>query len=133
MCGAEADILNGDADNAGRMKLYNAGDDLWKQLKDAGAVPNQVKLLTAIGAPASASVDVTTVIWWTSAMESYAQALAAGTSLVDVGEAIVKDGTLGYNEPWLILAAWNMLGNPALQIEFTCPLIKRAAVASASA
>ena len=125
-CAAEATILNGDADNADRLKLFTAGVDFWKQLMDAGAAPNQIALLTGQGIRQTAIVDVITLIWWSSAMASYAKALAAGQSLVSVGKEVVKDSTGGFNEPWLVLAVWNMLQNPAIVSIFTCSLLKQA-------
>jgi hypothetical protein len=127
VCAAEATILADDADNADRLKLYTAGQDFWKQLKDAGAAPNQTRLLTAQGIRPAAIVDVITVIWWSSAMETYAKALAVGASLVGPGKAVVKDGTQGFNEPWLVLATWNMVKKPAVESLFTSSLLKRAA------
>jgi hypothetical protein len=59
-------------------------------------------------------------------MASYAKALAAGQSLVSVGKEVVKDSTGGFNEPWLVLAVWNMLQNPAIVSIFTCSLLKQA-------
>lgn len=125
-CAAEATILNGDADNADRLKLFTAGVDFWKQLQDAGAAPNQIALLTGQGIRQTAIVDVITLIWWSSAMASYSKALAAGQSLVSVGKAVVKDSTGGFSEPWLVLAAWNMLQNPAVASTFTSSLLKLA-------
>jgi hypothetical protein len=126
-CGAEAAILNGDADNADRLKLFTAGTGFWQELRDAGAAPNQIQLLTDQGIRQNAIVDVVSLIWWSSAMESYAKALAAGQSLVGVGKDVVKDSTGGFSEPWLVLAAWNMLRNPAVVSLFTCSLLKQAA------
>jgi len=59
-------------------------------------------------------------------MASYSKALVAGQSLVGVGKEVVKDSTGGFNEPWLVLAAWNMLQNPAVASIFTCSLLKQA-------
>jgi hypothetical protein len=60
-------------------------------------------------------------------METYAKALAVGASLVGPGKAVVKDGTQGFNEPWLVLATWNMVKKPAVESLFTSSLLKRAA------
>jgi len=125
-CDAEATILNGDAANADRLKLFTAGVDFWTQLMNAGAAPNQTALLTGQGIRQTAIVDVITLIWWSSAMASYSKALVAGQSLVGVGKEVVKDSTGGFNEPWLVLAAWNMLQNPAVASIFTCSLLKQA-------
>ena len=126
-CVAEAVILAGDQDNEGRLGLFTAGLDFWKQLKDAGAAQNQTQLLTQQGIPPTADVDVITLIWWSSAMEQYAKALAAGQSLVNVGKAVVKDSTGGFDEPWLVLAMWSMLQKPAIESLFTSSLFKQAA------
>ena len=131
-CGAEAAILNGDADNADRLKLFTAEEEFWNELRDAGAAPNQISLLTDRGIRPNAIVDVTTLIWWSSAMADYAKALAAGQSLVAAGKAVVKDGTLGFDEPWLVLTAWNMLRNPAMESLFTSSLLKQASAAAGS-
>ena len=105
VCSAEATILNADVDNSDRLKLFTAGEAFWKQLRDAGAASNQTRMLTDQGIrQPGAIVDVITVIWWSNAMANYAQALAAGKSLVDAGKGVVKDGTLGFSEPWLVLA-----------------------------
>ena len=132
-CDAEATILDGDVDNADRLKLFTAGEEFWKELRDAGAASNQIRLLADQGIRPNATVDVTTVIWWSSAMENYAKALAAGQSLVGAGKEVVKDGTLGFNEPWLVLATWNMLRNPAIESLFTSSLLKQASGAAGSA
>jgi hypothetical protein len=39
---------------------------------------------------------------------------------------VVKDGTLGFNEPWLVLAVWAMLGKPAMDSRFASSLLKPA-------
>jgi hypothetical protein len=93
-------------------------------LKDAGAASNQTRLLADQGIRPNAIVDVTTVIWWSSAMETYAKALVAGQSIEKAGKGVVKTGTLGFNEPWLVLAAWNMLGKPAIDSQFTSSLLR---------
>jgi hypothetical protein len=131
-CEAEATILDGDPDNADRLKLFTAGEEFWKELRDAGAAPNQIRLLADQGIRPNATVDVTTLIWWSSAMENYAKALAAGQSLVGAGKAVVKDATIGFNEPWLVLATWNMLRNPAIDSLFTSSLLKQASGAAGS-
>jgi hypothetical protein len=125
-CNAAAIILDGDGDtaNANRVRLFRAGDSFWQQLRDAGAAPNQMGLLTNAGIIPGADVDVITFIWWSSAMEAYAKALASGKSLVGVGKQVVKDSTQGFSEPWLVLAIWEMLGNPPIESLFTSSLIK---------
>ncbi|MGA2196927.1 MAG: hypothetical protein ABSH40_16825, partial [Bryobacteraceae bacterium] len=130
-CDAEATILDGDVDNADRLKLFTAGEEFWKELRDAGAAPNQIRLLADQGIRPNATVDVTTVIWWSTAMENYAKALAAGQSLIGAGKAVVKAGTLGFDEPWRVLAAWTMLQNPAIDSLFTSSLLKQASGAAA--
>ncbi len=123
-CAAEAIILAADTDNVDRLKLFQAGIDYWKQLQDAGAAPNVIRLLAELGVRQNAIVDVNTILWWSGAMGDYAKALAHNQSLVDPGKKVVKDGTLGFNEPWLVLAAWLMLGKPAVDSLFHCSLLK---------
>jgi hypothetical protein len=65
-------------------------------------------------------------------MADYAKALAAGQSLVAAGKNVVKDSTLGFDEPWLVLTAWNMLRNPAMESLFTSSLLKQASAAAGS-
>jgi hypothetical protein len=125
-CGAQAIILAGDDDNADRLKLFTAGTEFWKELMDAGAASNQIRLLAGQGIRQNAVVDVITLIWWSSAMEKYAKALAAGRSLVGVGKEVVKDSTGGFDEPWLVLSTWNMLQKPAIESLFTSSLLKLA-------
>lgn len=129
-CAAQATILSGDADNADRLKLYRAGADFWKELGTQGSGANISRVLGDQGIGQHAVVDVITVVWWSSAMESYAKALAQNGSLEKVGKAVVQDDTRGFNEPWLILATWAMLGKPALDCRFMSSLIKQAAGAS---
>lgn len=129
-CGAEALILDGDDANADRLKLFTAGEEFWKELRDAGAGPNQIRLLTGQGIRQNAIVDVVSLIWWSSAMEKYAKALAANQSLVAVGKEVVKDSTGGFDEPWLVLATWNMLQKPGIESRFTSSLLQRAAGAA---
>ncbi len=127
-CDAEITILNGDGDStsANRLKLFESDQAFWAQLRDAGAAANQVRLLADRGIGQAADVDVITFIWWSSAMESYAKALAAGQPLERVGREVVEDSTLGFKEPWLILAVWEMLQNPAIDSLFTSSLLKLA-------
>lgn len=125
-CDAEATILDGDEASASRLKLFGADQAFWNQLKDAGAAANQTRLLRDAGIDQSAEVDVLTFIWWSSAMADYAKALAGNQSLEQVGKEVVTDSTLGFSEPWLILATWKMLQNPAINSLFTSSLLKLA-------
>jgi hypothetical protein len=127
-CSAAATILDGDGDSvsASRLKLFRAEEAFWKELKDAGAAANQARLLADRGIAQTAEVDVLTFIWWASAMEKYAKALVGSQSLVAIGKQIVKDGTQGFNEPWLVLATWEMLQKPAINVVFTSSMLKLA-------
>jgi hypothetical protein len=125
-CGAEATILAGDDANADRLKLFTLGTPFWEQLRNAGAAPNKVKLLTDQGIRQGALEDVITLIWWSSDMEKYAKALAAGQSLVGAGTELVTNSRSGSDEPWLALAIWKMLQKPAIEGVFTSSLLKRA-------
>ncbi|HLM98341.1 MAG TPA: hypothetical protein VK335_03615 [Bryobacteraceae bacterium] len=125
-CGAEGVILDGDGDNADRLRLFQAGLDFWKELENAGAAPNVVRLLATQGIRQNAVVDVITILWWSSAMGEYAEALSMNQPLANAGKAVVKEGTMGFNEPWLVLAAWAMLGKPAMESRFTSSLLKPA-------
>jgi hypothetical protein len=127
-CSAAATILDGDGDSvsASRLKLFRAEEAFWKKLKDAGAAANQARLLADHGIAQTAGVDVITLIWWSTAMENYAKALVASQSLVAIGKQVVKDGTQGFNEPWLILATWEMLQKPAINVVFTSSMLKLA-------
>jgi len=41
----------------------------------------------------------------------------------------VQDANLGFNEPWMALAAWDLTGKPAVKAElFAPPLASAAAV-----
>src|SRR5579871_793338 len=129
-CRAESLILAGDQDNADRLLLYSSGLDYWEQLQDAGAAPNIGRLLAGRGIRQNAVTDVVTVLWWASAMQAYANALAKGDDLAAAGKAVVTDGAMGFNEPWLILTMWSILGQPALDCRFTSSLLKQAAGAA---
>jgi hypothetical protein len=131
VCRAQETILAGDTDHADRLKLYGLGIELWKDLKDAGAPANQTRLLAAQGIRGTVSTDVISLIWWSDAMANYAKALVAGKPLAGFGKEVVKDATLGFDEPWLVLAVWNMLGQPAVDTRFTSPLLERAAASAA--
>ena len=127
-CGDETTILSGNPDSANRLALFGADQNTWRRLQQAGAASNIVSVLKSIGIPESAPPealvpDVVTGLWWSSAMANYARALAAHESLEQVGAQVVKAGTLGFGEPWMILAAWNLLGNPPMQVEFTSSLL----------
>jgi hypothetical protein len=125
-CRAECVILAGDAGNADRLRLFSAGLDYWKELESAGAAPNVIRLLANQGIRQNAIVDVITILWWSAAMQDYATALSRNQLLTGAGKAVVKDGTLGFSEPWLVLAVWAMLGKPALDSRFTSSLLKPA-------
>lgn len=127
-CGDETTILSGNPDNANRLELFGADQGVWSRLQHAGAESNIVSVLKRIGIPESAPPealvpDVVTGLWWSSAMANYARALAAHEPLEKAGAEVVKAGTLGFGEPWMILAAWNLLGNPPMQTEFTSSLL----------
>jgi hypothetical protein len=127
-CEAQATILDGDdaAASLSRLKLFQAGDAFWSRLKHAGSAANQAALLKQAGIVQEAETDVLTFIWWSSAMEDYAKALAANQSLEEAGQEVVTGGTRGFSEPWLILATWKMLGNPAVVSVFNSSLLKLA-------
>ncbi len=132
-CDAEATILTDDNANDDRRKLFTLGGGFWKQLRDAGAPPNQIALLQSQGIRQQADTDVINLIWWSVAMENYAKAIAANKSIEKAGEGLVKKSTGGFNEPWLVLATWSMLQNPALEVVFTSSLLKPAIAAGAGA
>jgi hypothetical protein len=125
-CRAQVRILAADTDNTDRLKLFDAGEAFWKELRDAGAASNKIRLLTNQGIRQSAVADVDALIWWSVAMEQYGQALAAGESLVDAGKDVVKKSTGGFDEPWLIIATTNLLQSPTVDSLFTSPLLKPA-------
>jgi hypothetical protein len=136
---AQTIILANDSDNAKRLKLFSVGDvEIWKQLKDAGTAQAIVAILNRNGFPDSSVAnllvpDVMTAVWWSEAMGNYASALSKGQPLVESGKDLVKDGTLGYSEPWLILASWNILENPAVDSLFTSSLLKSQVAKTAGA
>jgi hypothetical protein len=113
-CDAEKLIIAGDRDNAYRLLLFNADQDEWNDLHEAGSAPNMTRILRNLGMSdvqaQLASADVITAVWWADAMAAYAKALANGKSLKAAGEQVVKDANNGYNEPWMVLAAWNLTG-----------------------
>ena len=127
-CGDETTILSGNPESASRLKLFGADQATWIRLQHAGAASNIVSVLKSIGIPESAPPealvpDVVTGLWWSSAMANYARALVAHDPLDKAGAQVVKAGTLGFGEPWMVLAAWNLLGNPPMQTEFTSSLL----------
>lgn len=124
--GAAAAVLQGADDeiSLSRLKLFAAGQDFWNRLKDAGAVPNQLRLLRDSGLQENVSQDVTTFIWWSSAMADYSKALATGQSLEKTGKKVVEDSTQGANEPWLILTLWDLLDKPPITTLFRSSLLK---------
>jgi hypothetical protein len=123
-CDGAATILAGDKDNAERLKLFKAGTQFWKDLRDQGASPNQLRFLADHGIHLLSTTDVDTFVWWSKDMEAYATALADGKSPVGAGIAMVQDATRGFDEPWLILATWNLLQKPTIDSLFTSTLLK---------
>jgi len=127
VCDAEKAILAGDPDSAYRLRLFNASAQTWQDLEDAGAAPNMTPIFENLGMSdveaELAVTDAVTTIWWARAMTNYATALAKGQSLEAVGKEAVKDANRGYNEPWMILAAWNLAGKPPLKTEFFSSLL----------
>jgi hypothetical protein len=91
----------------------------WEDLRDAGAAPNQQRLLAQKGIRPNAIVDVITVIWWATAMADYAEALNNHGPLAKFGESVVKDSTNGFGEPWFVLSVWTILGEPKMNVLFT--------------
>ena len=122
LCAAERVILAGDPDYAYRLPLFNASQDTWNNLHEAGAPSNIMPILKNLGLSDGqaqlAVTDVITVNWWAAAMAAYAKAVQKGQSLVNAGKDVVKDADIGYNEPWMVLAAWDLTGKPAIQAGF---------------
>jgi hypothetical protein len=116
---AQRIILANDPDNADRLKLYSRSLAFWEDLRDAGAAPNQQRLLAQKGIRPNAIVDVITVIWWATAMADYAEALNNHGPLAKFGESVVKDSTNGFGEPWFVLSVWTILGEPKMNVLFT--------------
>ncbi len=136
VCEAERTIFSGldeDPESAWRLKLFNADLGAWQGLRDAGDAANMTPILQSLGmSDAEVELAVTeamTAVWWAGAMASYAAALSKGQSLEAVGKDVVKDANRGYNEPWLVLAAWNLAGQPSLKAEFVSPLLETAVAA----
>jgi hypothetical protein len=126
LCTAQKTILNGlgnDGVSANRLRLFNADQDTWNNLQEAGAPPNITRILqNDLGMSDAqakfALTDVITAVWWAHAMAAYAKALSKGQPLDKVGKAVVQDANLGYNEPWMVLASWKMAGQPAIEAKF---------------
>jgi hypothetical protein len=126
ICFAQQAILAGDSQSADRLRLFGIDDNaVWDQLQDAGTPQNVILVLKNNGFAQARALDalvtdVFTAIWWSKAMANYAVALRDGQSLVDVGKNVVKNDTLGFNEPWLVLTVWNILGQrPEVDSKFT--------------
>jgi len=129
MCAAEKTIyagLGGDPENAFYLKLFNADQDTWEALHEAGAAPNIIRILKGLGMSdieaELATVDVITAVWWSDAMAKYAAALARGKSLISAGKEVATDANLGYNEPWNILTTWTLAGKPSITSKFLTSL-----------
>jgi hypothetical protein len=125
MCAVEKVIYSGlgaDPETSYHLKVFSAGEDIWEALRDAGAAANKIRILQTLGMSETeaqlAVTDAITAIWWSGAMSDYAAALAAGKSLGDAGKDVVEDANLGYNEPWMILTAWDLAGRPAITADF---------------
>ena len=138
LCAAQETILNGlgnDSSAAYRLKLFSADEDTWNDLHEAGSPPNVSRILRdRLGmsdAEATLAVtDVITAVWWADAMSNYAKALAKGQPLDKVGKDVVKDANLGYNEPWMILASWNLAGQPSIEAKFISSIATPPALAA---
>jgi hypothetical protein len=122
VCRAQTAILANQPENAYRLQVYAAPIAKWTALRDAGAAPNQARLLRNLGLSATNATlalnDVITTIWWSSAMANYAQALANKEPLAKVAKAVLKDSNFGYGEPWMLLSAWSIAGRPAVNAAF---------------
>jgi hypothetical protein len=135
ICKAEMVIIAGDASSAYRSLLFNANPATWDDLHEAGAASNMAPILQDLGMSETqatlAVTDVITAIWWADAMAAYATALEKGQSLEAVGKGVVKSSDNGYNEPWMVLAAWSLAGEPAIRAEFVTSLPEPAVAAQA--
>jgi len=128
--GAELTIFDGLLDDPAtsfRPKLLAAGEETWQHLIDAGAFPNQeVVLKDELGMTdteaAQSFTDVITTSWWCQAMADYSEALKEQKSLEDVGKKVVEAANFGFDEPWMILAAWTLAGKPAVKVQFATGL-----------
>lgn len=118
--------LEDDSENSYHLKVFSAAPDAWKALRDAGADENTIPILRSMGMSDAearlATTDVTTAIWWSTAMEDYASALAKGSSLKQTGVEVVKDSNAGYSEPWMVLTAWSLANRPAITVDFSSSL-----------
>jgi hypothetical protein len=138
LCAAQMTILNGLGNEGGaayRLKVFHAGEDTWNDLHEAGSPPNISRTLRdRLGmsdAEATLAVtDVITALWWADAMSEYAQALAKGQPLEKAGKDMVKDANLGYNEPWMVLASWNLAGRPSMEAKFISSIASPPALAA---
>ncbi|HTX38015.1 MAG TPA: hypothetical protein VME43_23460, partial [Bryobacteraceae bacterium] len=105
----------------------------WQGLREAGDAGNMTPILRGLGMSDTevelAVTEAMTAVWWSEAMASYAAALSRGQSLEAAGKNVVQDSNRGYNEPWLVLAAWNLAGQPSLKAEFVSPLLETALAA----
>ena len=125
VCEAQKSILAGDPDSAARLRLFNAGTDVWARLADAGSQPNTIAVLRSVGISEMDVPDAFTALWWAEAMADYAKALASGATLENVGRRVVAQSSAGFNEPWLLIAAWSILGRPEqIKTMFTSSLLK---------
>jgi hypothetical protein len=119
---AERIILAGDPDNAFRLRLFNASQKTWDDLHEAGAAANMIPILKGVGMSDTeahgAIPDVITGVWWAEAMTAYAKALETGQPLESMGKNVVQNANRGYNEPWMVLAAWKLAGNPSIKPHF---------------
>ena len=127
-CDALRTILAGDGDSISddRLKLCNADTKFCADLSKKGAAPNIGQALETLGIRQEnipvVITDAVTFLWWAEAMAAYAQALFAKQSLLEPGKQVVEDAARGFDEPWMILATWNILENPAMNSIFTCSL-----------
>jgi hypothetical protein len=123
VCQAQTAILANQPENAYRLQVYATPLAKWTALREAGAAPNQTRILRSLGLSATnaslALNDVIPTIWWAAAMATYAQALADAKPLAKAAKAVLKDSNLGYGEPWMLLSAWNIAGHPPLTTVFT--------------
>jgi hypothetical protein len=136
ICDAEKTILaglDGDPESAYRWRLFNAHQETWKSLQEAGTGSNMTPTLRKLGMTDTeaklAVADALTAVWWAEAMASYAAALAKGKPPESAGKELVEDSNRGYNEPWMALAAWNIAGRPAIRSAFQSSLVVGAAAA----
>jgi hypothetical protein len=118
--------LAGDPENQYHLRLFNADQGTWEDLEEAGDAPNMIPILKRLGMSdveaELACTDAFTTIWWSEAMADYGGALAKAQPLEAVGRKIVKDSNLGYNEPWMILATWQLANKPPVTADFNSSL-----------